>query len=244
MLAMAKDKEKRKQSKVHQVSSAPTPRDHLTGTLGTCPENARVVLVANLKGGTGKTTLSTHLAARLANDGHPVSLVDIDPQHSALKWLARRPLTRPPIIGVDACAGEAVPPEARWVIMDGPAGIADEVLQPAVAAADVVLIPVLPSVFDEGGTARLMTALNGLKRFRKGKVKVGLVANRVKARSRSARRLDAWMALQSVPTAGRLRDSALYGDGAMTGTALFDMPPSRIRTHQEDWASILAFIEG
>lgn len=237
MWAMAQDKQKHT-----SPTDTLTAAAQLKATLKTRPEGARVVLVANLKGGTGKTTVSTHLAARLANEGHVTALLDLDPQHSALRWLARRDLSRPPIFGVDACAGQAIPAEAEWLILDGPAGIEPDVLKPAVAAAGAVLVPTLPSVFDEGGTARLMEALNDLKRFRKGKVKVGLVANRVKARARSTRRLEAWMALQPIPVAGMLRDSTLYGDGAMTGAALFDLAPSRIRTHLEDWRSIFEFV--
>ncbi|MFN3201121.1 MAG: AAA family ATPase [Bradymonadia bacterium] len=236
---MAQDKKKRKSS----PEQRPSAREQLEATLETLPDHTRVVLVANLKGGTGKTTLSTHLAAWMANTGQVTALADLDPQRSALKWLGRRDITQPPIFAIDACQGEAIPQEAEWLILDGPAGISDAVLKPAVDAADVVLIPVLPSVFDEGGTARLMTALNGLKRFRKGKVKVGLVANRIKARSRAARRIEAWMALQSVPVAGQLRDSSLYADGAMNGSALFDLAPSRIRTHMADWASIVDFVQ-
>ena len=86
MWAMAQDKQKHT-----SPTDTLTAAAQLKATLKTRPEGARVVLVANLKGGTGKTTVSTHLAARLANEGHVTALLDLDPQHSALRWLARVP---------------------------------------------------------------------------------------------------------------------------------------------------------
>ena len=58
------------------------------------------IMVINAKGGSGKTTISTNLAAYYANAGFVVTLVDLDPQGSSLNWLASRPLTKPKIRGV------------------------------------------------------------------------------------------------------------------------------------------------
>ena len=50
----------------------------------------KTVLVASSKGGVGKTTLATHLAAQAALEGHRTVLVDADPQHSSTRWAERR----------------------------------------------------------------------------------------------------------------------------------------------------------
>ena len=57
------------------------------------------VLIANPKGGSGKTTLATNVAGWLAGKRQRVVLADHDPQRSATEWLARRPAPFPPIIG-------------------------------------------------------------------------------------------------------------------------------------------------
>ena len=50
-----------------------------------------VIVVANPKGGVGKSTLSTNLAGYFASRGHAVMLGDVDRQQSALTWLSLRP---------------------------------------------------------------------------------------------------------------------------------------------------------
>lgn len=61
----------------------------------------RVILVANAKGGCGKTTMATTLASALAASGRRVAIADADPQRSSLTWLARRPLEAPRIEAID-----------------------------------------------------------------------------------------------------------------------------------------------
>ena len=60
------------------------------------------ILVLNPKGGSGKTTVSTNLAAYLANEGHYTALMDYDPQASSIRWLSKRPDDCPKIFGVEA----------------------------------------------------------------------------------------------------------------------------------------------
>ena len=61
----------------------------------------RSIMVLNAKGGSGKSTIATNLASYYATMGNKVMLVDFDPQHSSLDWLAARPAGRPTITGVD-----------------------------------------------------------------------------------------------------------------------------------------------
>ena len=56
-----------------------------------------IIAVMSQKGGTGKTTVATNLAACYATQGREVMLVDADPQHSALDWKADRPSTLPQV---------------------------------------------------------------------------------------------------------------------------------------------------
>ncbi len=53
------------------------------------------ILIANSKGGSGKTTLATNLAGYFASLGKRVMLNDLDRQQSSAQWLARRPAVMP-----------------------------------------------------------------------------------------------------------------------------------------------------
>ncbi len=115
-----------------------------------------IIAVLNQKGGVGKTTMSIHLATALAGgeeeERHKVLLIDADPQGSALDWAAQRSApARFPVIGLPKpTLHREIPALAQgyqWVIIDGPPRVND-LARSAIAASDMVLIPVQPSPFD------------------------------------------------------------------------------------------------
>src|SRR5438093_9053329 len=59
-----------------------------------------IISVVNQKGGTGKTTVATNLAACFAGTGREVLVIDADPQRSALDWRADRPADQPQVQAV------------------------------------------------------------------------------------------------------------------------------------------------
>lgn len=110
-----------------------------------------VIALLNQKGGVGKTTLSIHIATALAAEAR-VLLVDADPQGSALDWSAQR--TAPPLFPVIGLPKPTLHREMPtisvgydWTIIDGPPRV-NELARSAIAASDIVLIPVQPSPFD------------------------------------------------------------------------------------------------
>ena len=110
-----------------------------------------VISILNSKGGVGKTTLSIHLSTALAATAK-VLLVDADSQGSALDWAAQRTVkARFPVVGLPKpTLHREIPALSQgydWVIIDGPPR-ANEIARSAIAASDVVLIPVQPSPFD------------------------------------------------------------------------------------------------
>ena len=110
-----------------------------------------VIALLNQKGGVGKTTLSIHIAAELAATAR-VLLIDADPQGSALDWSAQREESaRFSVIGFPKPVIHreitALGTGYDWVIIDGPPRV-NELARSAIAASDLVLIPVQPSPFD------------------------------------------------------------------------------------------------
>ena len=119
----------------------------------------KVIAVLNQKGGSGKTTIATHLARALQLDGADVLLVDSDPQGSARDWAAVRedqPLT---VVGIDRPTIDRdvknVARKVDFVVIDGAPQAADLAVS-AIKAADFVLIPVQPSPYDIWATADLV----------------------------------------------------------------------------------------
>ena len=142
----------------------------------------RPVLVLNSKGGSGKTTLATNLAAFLANKGKAVSLVDFDPQGSSMDWLEVRAENRPPIHGVAGWEGRVrVPAETEYMIMDAPAALHSKHLSELLRRAETVLVPVVPSPFDLRAALRFHDELVAMRKVVNQRVKIATVANRARA---------------------------------------------------------------
>ena len=144
----------------------------------------RTILVLNSKGGCGKTTLATNLAAHYASEGKQVVLVDFDRQRSSLAWLEARSPQRPRIAGAAAFeAGFRMPRGAEYVIMDAPAAVRGSDLTALVRRAQTIIIPVLPSATDIRAAARFVHELLLLGKVARQAVRLATVANRVRAPS-------------------------------------------------------------
>ena len=193
------------------------------------------LLVANPKGGTGKTTLATNVAGWLAGRRQRVVLADLDPQQSSTQWLARRPALFPPIGGwsPDARWREVKELDPQWVVVDTPAGLHGDALRDAVRRADVMLVPLAPSAFDMAATQRFLAVVAELKAVRRGELAIGMVAMRVDARTRSAGELDDFLAGYRLPLVTHLREAQVYVHCARDGASVFDLPRSR---GEQDWA--------
>ena len=202
------------------------------------------VLVTNIKGGCGKTTIATNLAAAFAAGGFATALAEVDRQRSSLTWLKLRGDQGRPIAALDwrKEVGE-VPPGLRRLVIDAPANLRMRHVDELIAEADLVVVPVLASVFDEGSTERFLAKLEELKPIRKGRKSVALVANRLRPRSKATLRLDGFLERLGQTVAARLSDRAVYGELAVQGLSVFDLDGRLIRPVRDEWRPLLNTIE-
>ena len=150
-----------------------------------------VIVVANPKGGVGKSTVATNLAGALARAGHSVMLGDVDRQQSARQWLALRPAELPEIRGWEVSRDHIVKPPkgTTHVVIDTPAGLHDKKLDAVLAIADRVLVPLQPSLFDIQASHAFVQEL----REHKNKAQVAVIGNRVREHTIAADQLRSFL---------------------------------------------------
>jgi len=202
------------------------------------------ILVTNTKGGCGKTTIATNLAAAFANAGFATGLADVDRQKSSLGWLASRPATAAPVTGLDwRKATSKLPAGLQRLVIDAPAGVRIAHVEDLLKSADLVIVPVLASIFDERSTARFLAKLERIKPIAKGKKNLLVVANRQRTRQRSAQRLREALSELGIAPVAELGDRAVYTELAEGGLGLFDIAPGRAAAGRADWLPLLRAIE-
>ena len=201
----------------------------------------RTILIANPKGGSGKTTIATNLAGYFATRGRRVVLCDRDRQQSATEWLKRRPYKLPLIRPQDSYKAKSGL-DAEWMIVDSPAGLRGDKLTDAIKGADWVIVPVQPSAFDIGATREFLEVLREEKAIRKQRTFVALAGVRVDARTRTAATLQAFMEGSGLPILTYLRDAQVYRLAAEQGASLFDIRPSLVGRDLQQWSPLLHWL--
>jgi chromosome partitioning protein len=203
-----------------------------------------VIVVANPKGGVGKSTLSSNIAGHLAQQGHAVLLGDIDRQQSSRLWLQLRPAHLPPIQAweVDEQFVAKPPKGVTHVVLDTPAGLHGKQLDAVMKIADKVLIPLQASVFDIYPTRDFIVKLH--KARRSDKVQLAVVGNRIKAHTKATEHLQEFLATLDVPVLTLLRDTQNYAHLAAHGLTLFDVAPAKVEQDLAQWAPLLDWLKG
>ena len=198
----------------------------------------RVILVANPKGGSGKTTLSINLAGYLASRGQRVAMLDLDPQKSATQWLAIRDAALPRIdLLRDGQKGDS-----DWLVIDSPAGLHGKTLERALKLAHKVVVPIAPSLFDIRASQAFLVALHAEKAARKGQGFVSVVGMRIDVRTRAGVTLEQYMAQQGLPVLAHLRNTQHYVNAAFEGKSLFDLPPHVVERDVAQWQALVGWL--
>jgi chromosome partitioning protein len=202
-----------------------------------------VVVVANPKGGVGKSTMATQIAGYFASKGHCVMLGDADRQQSSRLWLGLRPSNARPI-STWALKDENIvkPPKGTThVVLDTPAGLHGKTFKEVMQLADKVVVPLQPSIFDIFATRSF---LDELAEHRKAtRMQVGIVGMRVDPRTIAADKLHEFVDRLGLPVLGYLRHTQNYIHLAARGLTLFDVAPGRVERDLEQWEGIRRWLD-
>lgn len=202
-----------------------------------------VVVVANPKGGVGKSTIATNVAGYYASQGHAVMLGDADRQQSSHLWLGLRPPATRPIASWDIGEGQvAKPPKGTThVVLDTPAGLHGKALRDLLKSANKVIVPLAPSVFDIFATRSF---LDELAEHRKtAKLEVGIVGMRVDSRTLAADQFEAFVKGLGLPVLAELRPTQNYVYLAARGLTLFDVARGRVERDLEQWQGLCRWLD-
>lgn len=205
----------------------------------------RHILVANAKGGCGKSTIATSLAAYFASEGYATALADYDPQASALSWLEQRPEEYSPIVGIAGFNDglRAVPKNTEYLVIDSPARAHGKELTELVRRAETIIVPVLPSPIDIKAAERFVEELLNINKIAEKKAKAALVANRVKENTLIFEELDDVLSKLKVPYIASFREAQNYIRAYQRGLGIHELPPYLAWPDWEQWDPLIEWLD-
>lgn len=215
-------------------------------------DNLNKIVILNPKGGCGKSTLATNLAACYARRGPTPAIMDFDPQGSTMGWLDRRPGDLPDIHGIAAYKKSMqatrswqlrVPNETVNLLIDSPASVNHDDLRELTRDSTSILVPVLPSSMDIHAASRCIADLLLVAKIDRRDRKLAVVANRTRKNTRSFGKLMRFLDSLGIPIIAVLRDSQNFVHAVEQGIGLCDMQPSRVRQDVEQIEKIVSWLD-
>ena len=188
----------------------------------------KVISVLNQKGGSGKTTIATHLARAIQLKGFSVLLVDSDPQGSSRDWAAVNPENPVPVVGIDRPTIERDLKriaDKDYVIIDGAPQAADLAIS-AIKASDIIIIPVQPSPYDIWATSDLVDLVKQRIEMTDGKLKAAFIVSRAIKGTKIGSEVAAALEGYGLPVLeSRITQRVSYPSTAAIGTTILDNEP-------------------
>jgi chromosome partitioning protein len=212
----------------------------------------RRIVVINPKGGCGKTTIATNLASGYAVRGFRTALMDMDPQGSSLRWLAKRTDQQPRIVGINGAPRHGAvtrafqlraPSDTERLIVDTPAAVDPQRLPEVTRGADAILVPVLPSDIDIHAASRAIGDLLLIGRIDRRAGRLAVIANRVRIRTKMYQALVKFLESLQIPFVGALRDTQNYVQATDAGLGLAELPAPRVRDDLAAWDGLFEWLE-
>jgi chromosome partitioning protein len=216
-------------------------------------ETRNKIVILNPKGGCGKSTLATNIAACYASRGSAPAIMDFDPQGSTMAWLSRRPKGLAPIHGIAAYKKSMqatrswqlrVPNDTLNLIVDSPAAVTHDDLRELTRDSSSILVPVLPSLMDIHAASRCIADLLLVAKVNRSEQKLAVVANRTRKNTKAFGKLMRFLDSLGIPIIAVLRDSQNFVRSAEQGIGLHEMQPSRVRTDLEQIDNIVDWLDG
>lgn len=209
------------------------------------------ILIANGKGGSGKTTVATNLASYFAHRNDKVALIDHDPQGSSTHWLQARSNKLPDIYSIPAYRkGDThstrsfqlrAPSDSTHIIIDTPAGTSGYELADHLKHCDVILIPVVPSAIDIRAATGFIKDVLLSPGFRRQPKPIAVIANRVKRNTLGYTKLEIFLNSLNIPFITSLRDTQHYIRAAEYGMGIFDFTQP-LEKDLKEWQPLLDWL--
>ncbi len=215
-------------------------------------DNLNRIVILNPKGGCGKSTLVTNIAACYAQRGPTPAVMDYDPQGSTMAWLDRRSGELPSIHGIAAYKKTMqatrswqlrVPNDTVNLLVDSPASVNHDDLRELTRDSTSILVPVLPSSMDIHAASRCIADLLLVAKVDRRDRKLAVVANRTRKNTRSFGKLMRFLDSLGIPIIAVLRDSQNFVHAAEQGIGLCEMQPSRVRDDLEQMQKIVDWLD-
>ena len=209
------------------------------------------IVVLNPKGGSGKSTIVTNLAAYYAAEGQQTAIMDLDAQGSSYRWLKKRFADQPAIHGISAFEQPSrvtrsfqlrVPMDTEQLIVDTPAALDPQRLHEITRGADAILVPVLPSDIDIHAASRCIADLLLVAKIRRDEGRLGIIANRVRKNTVVFQSLMRFLTTLRIPIVATLRDTQNYVHAAEQGVGIHEMKPYLVRDDVAHWEPLMQWL--